>query len=1209
MPPPRGYFPQPMTTVGPEGPAGANGQGVPAGGAINHVLAKLSAADYNTGWVPAGTPAAHATSHQSGGGDVLTLAQSQVTGLVAALAATQPLDADLTALAANATTGFLSRTGAGTAAARTITGTTGRLTVTNGDGVSGNPTLDVGADVYRAGGTDVAIADGGTGASTAVAARSALGLGILATLATVGAAEISDDAVTNDKLTNMATATFKGRTTAGTGNPEDLTVTQATALIETFTSALKGLAPASGGGTVNFLRADGTWVAPPGGGGSALTVKENDVAVDTTVAVIDFGNGFDVAETPEDEVQITLDLAEYTGTDLPVASGGTGASDAATARTNLGLSIDSQVQAFDADLSTIAGLTATTDNVLQSVGSAWASRTPAQLKATLALVKGDVGLGNVDNTSNVTERAAAATLTNKTVALGSNTVSGTTAQFNTANTDGDFYTTGGTDVALADGGTGVSLTDPGADRLWFWDDSVGAIGWLTLGTNLSITGTTIDAAGGGGGVSDGDKGDITVSAAGTVWTVDPDAITYAKLQDVSATDRLLGRSTAGAGDVEEIVCTPFARSLLNDTAAVNARTTLDVNDIWNSWWKASSFTPTMFDFYEDTDNGADLIRLRAPSAVAATVEVELPGVAGTIALVANTQAADPFLQDIADLTDPAADRILFWDDSAGELVWLTPGTNLSITGTTIDATGGGGGLANIVEDTTPQLGGNLDLNTFTVGAATAADLTKLNALTASAAELNFVDGVTSAIQGQIDGKQASDADLTTIAGLAATTDNVIQSVASAWASRTPAQLKTTLALVKGDVGLGNVDNTSNVTERAAAATLTNKTVDLTSNTLVGSVAEFNTALESADFYTSGGTDVAIADGGTGASTANAGFNALSPMTTDGDLIIRAAGVGARLPVGSNGQALKIVSGAPAWASGASQADGGLYNFSTASQGAGFATDTYLTGSAIALPATLKAGSIYKCRFRASKTAAGTATPIINVRVGAAGTTSDTSRGTLTFSVGTAAIDEAEFELWVVFRTIGAGTSAVVQSVCAIRHTLDVTGFIATGSETETATSGGFASTAGHFIGVSVNGGTSAAWTVQQVAAELVNLAWDFDSKVDEQAGFMENLTHLEYDVNVVAATGATETLDVSLFNVHDCTMDQACTFTFGNPAPSGEASAFILILRGAFTPTLPASVDWGDASAPTYTTPSMYGFTTVDGGTTWLGTQVGKAFG
>lgn len=81
-------------------------------------------------------------------------------------------------------------------------------------------------------------------------------------------------------------------------------------------------------------------------------------------------------------------------------------------------------------------------------------------------------------------------------------------------------------------------------------------------------------------------------------------------------------------------------------------------------------------------------------------------------------------------------------------------------------------------------------------ATTAAQLVTLG-FTASIAELNYTDGVTSAIQTQLDNKQPLDSDLTTIAGLTATTDNFIVSVASSWASRTPNQVRTTLGLVIG----------------------------------------------------------------------------------------------------------------------------------------------------------------------------------------------------------------------------------------------------------------------------------------------------------------------------------------------------------------------------------------------------------------------------
>lgn len=53
-------------------------------------------------------------------------------------------------------------------------------------------------------------------------------------------------------------------------------------------------------------------------------------------------------------------------------------------------------------------------------------------------------------------------------------------------------------------------------------------------------------------------------------------ITYAMIQDVSATDKVLGRSTAGAGDIEEIACTAFGRSLIDDANAAAGQATLGV---------------------------------------------------------------------------------------------------------------------------------------------------------------------------------------------------------------------------------------------------------------------------------------------------------------------------------------------------------------------------------------------------------------------------------------------------------------------------------------------------------------------------------------------------------------------------------------------------------------------------------------------------------
>lgn len=73
---------------------------------------------------------------------------------------------------------------------------------------------------------------------------------------------------------------------------------------------------------------------------------------------------------------------------------------------------------------------------------------------------------------------------------------------------------------------------------------------------------------------------IADGAVTTVKVAD-DAVTYAKIQNVSATDKVLGRVSAGAGDIEEIACTPFARTVLDDADAATARATLGTNDAAN----------------------------------------------------------------------------------------------------------------------------------------------------------------------------------------------------------------------------------------------------------------------------------------------------------------------------------------------------------------------------------------------------------------------------------------------------------------------------------------------------------------------------------------------------------------------------------------------------------------------------------------------------
>lgn len=78
------------------------------------------------------------------------------------------------------------------------------------------------------------------------------------------------------------------------------------------------------------------------------------------------------------------------------------------------------------------------------------------------------------------------------------------------------------------------VTDGTAERLTVWSDIANA--WVT------------------GTLADGDYGDVTISGGGTVITIDNNVVTFAKMQDI-ASQRVIGRNTAGTGDPEAVTAT------------------------------------------------------------------------------------------------------------------------------------------------------------------------------------------------------------------------------------------------------------------------------------------------------------------------------------------------------------------------------------------------------------------------------------------------------------------------------------------------------------------------------------------------------------------------------------------------------------------------------------------------------------------------------
>ena len=149
--------------------------------------------------------------------------------------------------------------------------------------------------------------------------------------------------------------------------------------------------------------------------------------------------------------------------------------------------------------------------------------------------------------------------------------------------------------------------------------------------------------------------------AGAVTTakLNTDAVTYDKLQNVSDTDKLLGRVSAGAGDVEEVTCTAAGRALLDDVDATAQRATLGLGTIATgngTWTDGSSFSGTS----SGTNTGDQIITLTGDVTGAGTGSFATAITASAVtesAIAANAVTSGKILDDAvtaAKLADSSA---------------------------------------------------------------------------------------------------------------------------------------------------------------------------------------------------------------------------------------------------------------------------------------------------------------------------------------------------------------------------------------------------------------------------------------------------------------------------------------------------------------------------------------------------------------------------
>jgi Major tropism determinant N-terminal domain/Repeat of unknown function (DUF5907) len=262
---------------------------------------------------------------------------------------------------------------------------------------------------------------------------------------------------------------------------------------------------------------------------------------------------------------------------------------------------------------------------------------------------------------------------------------------------------------------------------------------LVSGTTIkTLNGSTILGSGDlviSASVADGDKGDITVSGSGATWTIDAGAVTLAKMANM-ATASLIYRKTAGSG-VPEVNTLATLKTDLGLTGTNSGDQTITLtSDVTGSG--TGSFATTiannavtlakMQDFTTDVLLGRDTAGSGDPELIGVGGGVEFNGAgsirtsaftgdvtktAGGTALtiaadaVTNTQLANMAANTVkvraaATTGDPSdlalAASQLLGRGASGDIAPIVLGTNLSMTGTTLNASGGGGGSITVQDE-------------------------------------------------------------------------------------------------------------------------------------------------------------------------------------------------------------------------------------------------------------------------------------------------------------------------------------------------------------------------------------------------------------------------------------------------------------------------------------------------------------------------------